>query len=106
MKNLFKKMAFDGANLDGYLMDYYRFLYPVDLITKWLLYGKSKILSINLFLDSFEYFSFREFAFILKDDVHLRYLSFDNSSEFLEKLHKTYPYKIDIGPIYNRQVIY
>lgn len=34
----------------------------------------------------------------------MRYLSFDNSKEFLDKLHKTHPYKVDIGPVYNRQV--
>lgn len=33
-------MAFEVANLDGYLTDYYRFLYPFDLITKWLSYNK------------------------------------------------------------------
>lgn len=55
-------------------------------------------------LDPHKYFSLREFAFILKDDVHLRYLSFSNTAEFMEKLQRSSPHKIDIGAVYNRPV--
>ncbi|KAI1726804.1 DNA primase small subunit domain-containing protein [Ditylenchus destructor] len=85
-------MELDKNNADHYLKDYYRSLYPVDRITKWLSYGK----------DSSEYFARREFAFILEDDIHVRYLSFNNLAEFIEKLQRNKPYKIDIGAIYSR----
>ncbi|KAI1728440.1 DNA primase small subunit [Ditylenchus destructor] len=49
-------MELDKNNADCYLKDYYRSLYPVDRITKWLSYGK----------DPSEYFARREFAFILE----------------------------------------
>ncbi|VDD89972.1 unnamed protein product [Enterobius vermicularis] len=47
------------------------------------------------------YFSFREFAFILEGDVHLRYLSFSDPLEFERELCKASPYKLDIGAVYN-----
>jgi hypothetical protein len=40
----------------------------------------------------------------MKDDLHLRFLSFNNAEEFKEKLLKYLPYKIDIGAVYNRSV--
>lgn len=46
----------------------------------------------------------REIALILKDDIHIRYLSFNDSSQFLEILNRKTPYKIDIGAVYNYPV--
>uniref|UniRef100_A0A915E623 DNA primase n=1 Tax=Ditylenchus dipsaci TaxID=166011 RepID=A0A915E623_9BILA len=82
----------DPVEVERYLDDYYRSLYPVDLICKWLSYNK----------DAHQYFALREFVFILKDEIHMRYLSFKNVAELIEKLQRTSPAKIDIGAVYNQ----
>uniref|UniRef100_A0A183BQI6 DNA primase n=1 Tax=Globodera pallida TaxID=36090 RepID=A0A183BQI6_GLOPA len=82
----------DLAKLELYLRDYYLNCYPYDLILKWLSYSNKNN----------DYLSKREFAFILRDDFHVRFLSFFDAKEFQEKLHQSLPYKIDIGAVYNR----
>ena len=52
-----------------------------------------------LFTENPTSLSNREFAFILKDDFHMRFLSFNDQDEFKEKLLKFIPFKIDIGAI-------
>lgn len=105
-------MSFEPAFLDRYLHTYYTSLYPVDLICKWLSYNKRKIefrngFGINdCFLAASDYFVRREIAFILKSDIHLRYLSFNDASDFREKLGQKVPYKVDIGAVYNRPVTF
>uniref|UniRef100_A0A915JQG1 DNA primase small subunit n=1 Tax=Romanomermis culicivorax TaxID=13658 RepID=A0A915JQG1_ROMCU len=47
------------------------------------------------------YFQKREFAFILPDDIYLRYRSFNDPLEFERDLIKTAPEKVDIGAVYN-----
>uniref|UniRef100_A0A1I8B1P1 DNA primase n=1 Tax=Meloidogyne hapla TaxID=6305 RepID=A0A1I8B1P1_MELHA len=83
-------MDFIPEKLEFYLRNYYLNYYPHDLILKWLSYGKDNLLTN------------REFAFILKDDFHIRFLSFRTQEEFKEKLMRTNPTKIDIGAVYNR----
>ena len=46
----------------------------------------------------------REFSFTLKDDVYLRYQTFNDSSDFERELLRRVPFKIDIGSIYNQVV--
>lgn len=57
---------------------------------------------IIVFLDN--YLMKRELVFILKDDIHIRYLSFNNSSQFADMLSRKTPYKVDIGAVYNYPV--
>ena len=49
-------------------------------------------------------FSHREFSFTLKDDVYVRYQSFDSQQALEEGIKKTMPYKIDIGAIFSVKV--
>lgn len=49
-------------------------------------------------------FSHREFSFTLKDDVYVRYQSFDSQEALEEGIRKTMPYKIDIGAIFSVKV--
>lgn len=56
------------------------------------------------FSASNECFSNREFAFILKDDVHLRYRSYPDGISFERDCQAMSPYKIDIGAIYSASV--
>lgn len=82
-------MEFNSVNLDRYLRSYYKSIYPVDLICKWISYNQE------------DYLMRREIVFILKDDIHIRYLSFNNSSQFSDMLSSKTPYKVDIGAVYN-----
>jgi len=52
-----------------------------------------------------DYFHRREFCFTLKDDVYLRYQTFNDWNEFEKELQKRTPFKIDIGAVYNHIVI-
>ncbi|KAF7635640.1 DNA primase [Meloidogyne graminicola] len=90
-----KLMEFIPESLEYYIKTYYSTFYPSDLIVKWLSYGKRRFCFANLLIN-------REVAFILKDDRHLRYLSFSNLQEFKQKLIHTNPFKIDVGAVYNR----
>ena len=49
-------------------------------------------------------FSHREFSFTLKDDVYVRYQSFDSQEALEEGIKKAMPYKIDIGAIFSVKV--
>ena len=53
-----------------------------------------------------DYFHRREFCFTLKDDVYLRYQTFNDWNEFEKELQKRTPFKIDIGAVYNHIVIF
>lgn len=46
----------------------------------------------------------REFSFTLKDDIYLRYQTFNDYSEFERELLRKSPVKIDIGGVYNHIV--
>lgn len=54
-----------------------------------------------LFLAEDGIFPNREFSFTLKDDVYIRYLSFENQSELEKEICSKNPFKIDIGPVMN-----
>ena len=51
-----------------------------------------------------EYLQFREFAFILENDAHWRYLTFTDTGVFRNELEKALPHKIDLGAVYNHSV--
>lgn len=55
--------------------------------------------------ESGDYFARREFAFILDEDVHLRYRCFADQAEFEQELCKINPHKLDIGAVYSHKVL-
>ncbi|VDK70125.1 unnamed protein product [Onchocerca ochengi] len=82
---------FDKSLLQQILPEYYRRLFPSELLCRWLTYGEDLPVS----------FQMREIAFIFEDDRHVRYRSFEDSVEFEKELCKANPQKIDIGAVYN-----
>jgi DNA primase catalytic subunit len=48
-----------------------------------------------------DFFHRREWNFTLKDDIFIRYITFNDSTEFEKDLLKRLPFKIDIGGVYN-----
>lgn len=111
--------------IDELLPIYYKRLFPASLLCKWLSYGNYNpsiellviMVIVNFHFDSnliyiFQlkgqrnYFPRREFSFTLKDDVYLRYQTFNDFNEFEKELLKKIPYKIDIGSVYNNIVNY
>ncbi|CAB3402895.1 unnamed protein product [Caenorhabditis bovis] len=84
-------MSYNTLRFDSDLVTYYRNLFPFKPYVKWLQYGQKPS----------EYFCRREFAFILADDVHLRYKSFNDVLSFQKDLIATHPHKLDVGAVYN-----
>ncbi|CEF67607.1 DNA primase small subunit [Strongyloides ratti] len=83
--------SFDPETLPQYLSKYYSSIFPVNIFTKWLTYGK----------DFSELFEKREFVFVLTGDVHLRYRSFATPMDFYKELCHISPEKLDIGGVFN-----
>uniref|UniRef100_A0A1I7XS48 DNA primase small subunit n=1 Tax=Heterorhabditis bacteriophora TaxID=37862 RepID=A0A1I7XS48_HETBA len=83
--------CYESSMLNQFLPEYYRKLFPFKHYTKWLCYNQKPD----------DYFARREFAFILEEDVHLRYRSFTEQSEFERELCRITPHKLDIGAVYN-----
>lgn len=77
--------------LQNLLPIYYKRLFPSYLMCKWL--GYSTVQK--------DYFHRREWNFTLKDDIFIRYITFNDSTEFEKDLLRRLPFKIDIGGVYN-----
>jgi DNA primase small subunit len=82
-----KPDAFAGKTKD-LLPQYYRRFFPADLMYEWIGYGSD------------EYFEKREWSFT-KDDIYMRYQSFNNVKSFKDGVCAKNPDKMDIGPVYN-----
>lgn len=92
---IFSKMSYNSIRLPQDLPVYYKNFFPTKSFVKWLRYGAG----------FGEYFNRREFAFILADDVHIRYRSYHDELSFFKALTSTNPEKLDIGAVYNHEPI-
>ncbi|KAJ0974676.1 hypothetical protein J5N97_016641 [Dioscorea zingiberensis] len=85
-----------GFNAD-YLKVYYGKLFPCADMFKWMSYGND---GRHPACDP-SFVRRREFSFTLEKDIYVRYLSFNNVTEFENSIKKECPFKIDIGPVYS-----
>lgn len=86
---------FDAGNLPELLKVYYKRFFPYNLFYRWLNYGNP---------ENGNFFSLREFCFTLKDDIYIRYKSFETQKELEAGIQHYCPHKIDIGPVYSARI--
>lgn len=80
----------DADEFPHLLQQYYARLFPYGRYFRWLSYGGADK----------KVFQNREFSFTLKDDVYIRYQSFQDEAEMKAAIQKRNPYKIDIGAVF------
>lgn len=78
------------------MAQYYRRLFPVQQMFKWLCYGND---SSHAAADS-SFASRRELCFTLEGDIFVRYQSYQSAADLAADLVRKVPTKIDIGPVY------
>ncbi|OXU26399.1 hypothetical protein TSAR_009767 [Trichomalopsis sarcophagae] len=79
----------DESNLSDLLPLYYSRLFPYIDYYRWLSYGEAST------------FSRREFSFTLRDDIYIRFQSFNKIDDLKNEIKRLCPHKIDIGAVYN-----
>ncbi|XP_014216064.1 DNA primase small subunit [Copidosoma floridanum] len=79
----------DESTLTDLLRLYYSRLFPYVDYYRWLSYGEANV------------FSRREFSFTMRDDMYIRYQSFDKLDDLKAEVKRICPHKIDIGAVYN-----
>lgn len=86
----------DGSYVN-HLGIYYGKLFPHADIFKWMSYGND---GKHPACDK-SYFERREFSYTLKEDMYIRFQSFNSVSELENSIREKCPFKIDIGPVYS-----
>eukprot|EP00796_Vickermania_ingenoplastis_P010233 gene10233-7172_t len=97
---------------EGALAEFYRHVYPVDLIVRWLTYafddlqvpGESEPPTETAAATrqrALHHLARREFCFTLIGDVFTRYRSYTSASELRSELIRSFPEKIDVGAVYS-----
>ncbi|KEG10229.1 DNA primase small subunit [Trypanosoma grayi] len=108
------------------LREFYEFVYPVDLVVRWLSYNLSVVdkaaasntypTAASLSTSSLSpddvvqkeqrnavadgYLARREFCFTLLGDIFSRFRSYSSAAELRRELIRCYPEKIDVGAVY------
>jgi len=84
------------------LQIYYDQMFPYGHMFAWLSYLGDPSIAADETIQT-KYWRKREFCFTMKDDVYIRYQSYNTMGEFRSQLKKKCPYKIDLGAIYNAE---
>jgi DNA primase small subunit len=76
------------------MLAFYKRLYPFQSLFNWLNHDHNP----NRF------FTQREFAFTLENDVYLRYNSFKDADDLKKQIENLNPSRFEIGAVYNARV--
>ncbi|WIA32790.1 hypothetical protein OEZ86_005973 [Tetradesmus obliquus] len=85
-----------GPSMRFLMTQYYKRLFPVQQMFKWLCYGND---SSHAAADG-SFSSRRELCFTLEGDIFVRYQSYKSWTDLATDLARKVPSKIDIGPVY------
>lgn len=96
------KPKFQSEFSPSLLKIYYERMFPYGHMFAWLSYLCDPKIDPEKKIST-KYWRRREFCFTMKDDVYIRYQSYQTMGEFRSSLKKKCPYKIDLGAIYNAE---